>query len=117
MIDATELLDDLEGQRILLATYNSSKTVSEMSMMYGIPIARCHAKVRRLVKMGLLKPHGMVLSKRGKVIEAYTAELDNAYAFFENGRLKVRFIVALNLAQDFKRRWERNVGISHTVHA
>ena len=74
--------------------------------MYGIPIAVCFRKVKALKKKGILSVTETVRTAGGKKVEQYTANLENAYVFYDSGRVKVRFTVVLQMAQDFRRRFE-----------
>lgn len=105
-IDATQLLMDPDIENILLGTYGKSRSVQEISQVYGIPIATCFRKVRKLSKMGLLEVKETVYSSNNKVLNYYTANLENAYVFYDGGKLKVRFKVVLQMANDFRRRYE-----------
>ncbi len=105
-IDATKLLMDQDIEKILLGTYKKSKSVQEISEMYGIPIAVCFRKVRKLSNMGLMEVKETIFSSNSKKVDYYTANLDNAYVFYDSGKLKVRFKVVLQMATDFRRRYE-----------
>jgi hypothetical protein len=107
-IDATELITDMDMEKILLGTYQKSKSAMELSEMYGIPIAVCFKKIKILKKMGLLNVTETVRTAGGKKAEYYTANLDDAYVHYDSGRVKVRFTVVLQMAEDFRRRFERS---------
>ena len=106
MIDATEVFMDDDSEKIILSTYNIPRTPQQLSELFGIPIARCFEKVRKLEKMGLLRSQGKVLTRKGKPTDVYKSNLENAYVYLDNGRIKVRFEIAVNMAQDFRRRIE-----------
>jgi hypothetical protein len=106
IIDATNLLNDPDVERILIGTYGKTKSTSELIELYGIPVATCHKKIEFLKDLGLIRVIETVFSPSGKKVEYYTANLDNAYVFYDSGKLKVRFKVVLRMASDFRRRYE-----------
>lgn len=108
-IDATDLLMDSDMEKILLGTYGKSRSAQELSEMYGIQTALCHRKVRILMNRGLLSVTETVQGADGKETKCYTANLENAYVYYDSGRMKVRFTVVLQMAEDFRRRYERSV--------
>jgi predicted ArsR family transcriptional regulator len=112
IIDATELLMDNDMEKILLGTYEKSKCAPELSEMYGIPTVTCYKKIKMLKKRGLLRVTESVRGSNGRNIEYYTANLENAYVFYDSGRIKVRFTVVLQMADDFRKRFQRATGIS-----
>jgi predicted transcriptional regulator len=103
-IDASELITDMDMEKILLGTYQKSRSAPELSEVYGIPIAVCFKKIKTLRKMGLLNVTETVRAASGKKMEYYTA-----------GRVKVRFTVVLQMAQDFRRRFERTASRFETA--
>jgi len=115
IIDATELLTDMDMERILLGTYQKSRCAPELSERYGIPIATCIRKTKALKKRGLLNVTETARSADGKKMEYYTANLENAYVFYDSGRVKVRFTVVLQMAEDFRRRFERTASKFETA--
>ncbi len=104
MIDATGLMFDLDIEKILLGTFGRSRNANEISELYGIPLLTCIRKIRKLEVMGLLQKVEIVESSRGKKCDFYTASLENAYVFYDNGKLKVRFNVVLQMASDLRKR-------------
>jgi len=105
-IDATHLLMDSDIENILLGTYRGDMSAYEISENYGIPIATCFKKVKQLKKMGLLEVSRIEHSSGYKKIEYYSANLENAYVYYDSGRLKVRFKVVMQMANDFRKRYE-----------
>jgi len=106
-IDATRLLLDPDMERILAGTYEKSRSAIELSKIYGIPIAICHRKIKTLKKRGLLRTMEAIQDSRGKKHERYSANLENAYVYYDSGKIKVRFTVVLQMAEDFRRRFEK----------
>ena len=115
IIDATEMITDMDFEKILLGTYQKSRSASELSETYGIPIATCFRKIKELKKKGMLNVTETVRTAGGKKVEYYSANLDNAYVFYDSGRVKVRFTVVLQMAADFRRRFERTASRFETA--
>ncbi|MBA3045444.1 MAG: hypothetical protein KKH41_00570 [Candidatus Thermoplasmatota archaeon] len=110
MIDATDLLMDMDMERILLGTCDKPRCAPELSELYGIPVLACFKKIKELKKRGLLSVTETVRTSNGRKIEYYSANLENAYVFYDSGRVKVRFTVVVQMAQDFRKRYERSTG-------
>ena len=104
-IDATKLLTDQDATRILIGTYRAPKSAGELSEIYGIPIATCFRIINNLRRMGLLEVE-KTLYNEDKRVDYFSATLENAYVFYDSGRLKVRFKVVLQMASDFRNRYE-----------
>jgi hypothetical protein len=107
MINATELFMDADMEKILLATYNNRRSASDISEKYGIPIAVCFRKIKILKFRGLLSVVEKVKTGKGKTVEYLSANLENAYVYFDSGRVKVRFTVVLQMVEDLRMRYER----------
>lgn len=105
-IDATNLLMDHDIEKILIGTYDRSRSAIEISELYGIPIATCFKKIRKLKEMGLLMSTDIIYTAKGRKIELYTTNFDNAYVYYEGGKLKVRFEVVLQMTHDLRIRLE-----------
>ncbi|MFH0816567.1 MAG: winged helix-turn-helix domain-containing protein [Methanobacteriota archaeon] len=106
MIDATKFVSDVDVEKILLGTYEREMTVRELSEAYGIPIATCYRKVRALEDHGLLSEAKAIMGRDGKIHKFYRANMENAYVYYEDGKAKVRFKVILDVAKDFRERYE-----------
>ncbi len=106
-IDATQLLMDKDIEKILIGTYQGAKSAHEISEAYGIPVATCFRKIKQLRSMGLLEVKETLYSSNNKKVDYYSANLENAYVFYDSGNLKVRFKVVLQMASDFRRRYEQ----------
>ena len=106
-IDATQLLMDQDIEKILIGTYQGAKSALELSETYGIPTATCFRKIKQLRKMGLLEVDKTVYASGDKKVNYYSANLENAYVYYDSGKLKVRFKVVLQMANDFRRRYEQ----------
>ena len=107
IIDATQLLMDKDIEKILISTYQGAKSALEISEAYGIPTATCFRKIKQLRSMGLLEVKETVYTSRNKKVDYYSANLENAYVFYDSGKMKVRFKVVLQMANDFRRRYEQ----------
>lgn len=104
MLNASELLMDQDVEKILLGTYKQSRSIPEMSDACGIPLVVCYRKVSKLVELGLLKTDKTMSTKAGKTINFYEANIDDAFIFYRNGKIKVRFRIVLQMASDLRNR-------------
>jgi predicted transcriptional regulator len=105
-LEASRLITDEYSAKILVATFKKPKSAIELSREYGIPIAACYRRIHALEKEGLIKCVERALTQKGKRISLYLSQLKNAYIFFENGRLRVRFQLASGTTQDFGGDWK-----------
>jgi len=105
MIDATKILEDGTAERILLNAYKKPKTAKQISDNTGIPLVNVYKKIRELEKMGLIEKERSIITKSGRQKAIYRSKLEDAYVFFDNGRLKVRFEVAAGMATAFRNRY------------
>ena len=105
IIDATDVLIDSDNEKIILGTYGRARSAIEISQIYGIPIAICFKKVRKLNEMGLLEATEVRYTPRGEIVY-YQASIQDAYVFYDSGRLKVRFEVVLRMASGIRKRLE-----------
>ncbi|MBI5000545.1 MAG: helix-turn-helix domain-containing protein [Euryarchaeota archaeon] len=106
MIDATKLVNDADVEKILLAANERELTVQELSERLGIPIATCYRKVRTLEELGLLKEKSTYIGRDGRIHKFYTSQLEAAYVYYEDGKVRVRFKVILEMAQGYRERYE-----------
>ena len=106
MIDATSFVNDVDVEKMLLGAYEKEMSVREMSEAFGIPIATCYRKVRALEDNGLLREARATMGRDGKILKAYRANMDQAYVYYEQGKLRIRFKVILDMAKDFRERYE-----------
>lgn len=104
IVSASELLMDQDVEKILLGTYKRPRSISEISDAYGIPLVLCYHKANKLLELGLLKTAETMYTKAGKTIYFYEANIDDAYVFYDNGKLKVRFSIVLQMASDLRNR-------------
>ena len=80
---------DHDVERILLATYKQDRSTSELSDLYGIPIARCHRKISEMRRIGLIDVSETIINEKGKKTDLYRANLKSAYVSHEGGKLKI----------------------------
>jgi predicted transcriptional regulator len=106
MIDATKLVSDADAEKILLAANDRELTVQEISERLGIPIATCYRKVRALEELGVLKEKSTYMGRDGRIHKFYTSQLESAYVYYEDGKVKIRFKVMLEMARDCRERLE-----------
>ncbi len=105
-LEASRLITDEYSAKILVATFKKPRSAIELSREYGIPIAACYRRIHALEKAGLLNCVERALTQKGKRISLYMSQLKNAYIFFENGRLRVRFQLATGITKDFGGDWK-----------
>ncbi len=103
---ASRLITDEYSAKILVATFKKPRSAIELSREYGIPIAACYRRIHALEKAGLINCVERALTQKGKRISLYMSQLKNAYIFFENGRLRVRFQLATGITKDFGGDWK-----------
>src|SRR5439155_904971 len=100
-LEASRLVTDEYSAKILVATFKKAKSAIDLSREYGIPIAACYRRIHALERAGLIRCTERALTQKGKRISLYMSQLKNAYIFFENGRLRVRFQLATGITKDF----------------
>lgn len=105
-LEASRLITDEYSAKILVATYKRPKSAIELSREYGIPIAACYRRIHALEAAGLIRCTERALTQKGKRISLYLSQLKNAYIFFENGKIRVRFQLASGHTQDFGGDWK-----------
>ena len=105
-LEASRLITDEYAARILVATFKKPKSAIELSREYGIRIAATYRRIHMLERAGLITCVERALTQRGKRISLYLSQLKNAYIFFENGRLRVRFQLASGVTKDFGGDWK-----------
>jgi hypothetical protein len=105
-LEASRLVTDEYSAKILVATFKKPKSAIELSREYGIPIAACYRRIHALEAAGLIKCVERALTRKGKRISMYLSQLRNAYIFFENGKLRVRFQLATGVTKDFGGEWK-----------
>lgn len=104
-MEASRLVTDEYSAKILVATFKKARSAIELSREYGIPIAACYRRIHALERAGLIRCTERALTQKGKRISLYMSQLKNAYIFFENGRLRVRFQLATGVTKDFGGDW------------
>src|SRR2546430_9670474 len=102
-LEASRLVTDEYPAKILVATFKKAKPAIDLSREYGIPIAACYRRIHALERAGLIRCTERALTQKGKRISLYMSQLKNAYIFFENGRLRVRFQPATGITTRFRR--------------
>ncbi len=112
MIDATKILEDRTAEKILLNAYRRSKTAKQISDGTGIPLVEVYKKIRELERMGLMEREKSIITKSGRQKAVYRSNLEEAYVFFDNGRLRVRFEVAAGMARAFRERYIAASGLT-----
>ncbi len=105
MIDATKIMEDGVAEKILLNAFKRPKSAKQISDSTGIPLVTVYKKIRELEEMGLMEKERTILTRTGRERSLYRSKLEDAYVFFEGGRLKVRFEVAAGMARAFRNRY------------
>jgi hypothetical protein len=105
MLKTSQLLTDEYSVKILVATLRCPHSAQEISNDYAIPIAACYRRIKELESLGLLECTERRLSRQGKRISYYISLLKNAYVFFENGKLRVRFQLKTGGADRYGDGW------------
>jgi len=105
-LEASRLVTDEYSAKILVATFKRPRSAIDLSREYGIPIAACYRRIHSLEKAGLVRCTERALTQKGKRISLYMSQLKNAYIFFENGRLRVRFQLSTGVTRDFGGDWK-----------
>ncbi len=105
-IEAAKIITDETSAKILAATYHRPMSAIELSQKYDIPIAACYRRIHLLESLGVLRAVKRILTPKGKRITIYRSNLKNAYIFFEDGQLKVRFQMANGITEDFGGPWK-----------
>ena len=90
----SKLISDEYTGRILAATYNSPKTAKRIAKQCNIPIAICFRRIRELEKIGLLICAGVVYDRQGKGAKLYQSQLNGAYIYLSNDRIRGHFKLA-----------------------
>ena len=100
-IEASRIISDEYATKILVATMTRPKSAIKLSYDLGIPIAACYRRIRMLEDAKLVRCVERVLTQKGKRMSVYISNLKNAYIFFEDGELKVRFELKSGIVEDY----------------
>ena len=88
------MLRDNDVKHILVATFLSPKTAYELCGKYSISIASCYRKINLLLAAGLLNIRKRVVTKRGRVVRLFEANLPKAHIHIENNQILLRFALS-----------------------
>jgi transposase len=105
VLRVSQLLTDEYSIKILVATVRQPKSAQDIAAKYGIPIAATYRRIKDLEKAGLLVCQERRLSQQGKRVSYYISMLKNAYVFFEDGSLRVKFQLKTGGADRFGDDW------------
>ncbi len=105
MLRVSQLLTDEYSVKILVATVRQPRSAQDIAMKFGIPIAACYRRIKDLESAGLLVCQERRLSQQGKRVSFYISMLKNAYVFFEDGHLRVKFQLKTGGADRFGSDW------------
>jgi predicted ArsR family transcriptional regulator len=98
-------LTDEYSVKILVATVRQPRSAQDIAIKFGIPIAACYRRIKDLESAGLLVCQERRLSQQGKRVSFYISMLKNAYVFFEDGHLRVKFQLKTGGADRFGTDW------------
>jgi predicted transcriptional regulator len=85
----SRLLADEYSGRILSLTFSQPRSVQEICMMSGIPIAVAYRRMNSLEAAGLVKCLRTDISPNGKKCKYYMCQVDVARLTFREGRFAV----------------------------
>jgi hypothetical protein len=105
VLQVSQLLTDEYSVKILVATVRVPRSAQDIAMKFGIPIAACYRRIKDLEDAGLLICQERRLSQQGKRVSLYISMLKNAYVFFEDGHLRVKFQLKTGGANRFGNDW------------
>ena len=105
ILRVSQLLTDEYSIKILVATVRQPKSAQDIAAKYGIPIAATYRRIKDLESAGLLVCQERRLSQQGKRVSFYISMLKNAYVFFEDGSLRVKFQLKTGGADRFGEDW------------
>jgi hypothetical protein len=105
VLQVSQLLTDEYSVKILVATVRVPRSAQDIALKFGIPIAACYRRIKDLEDAGLLVCQERRLSQQGKRVSLYLSMLKNAYVFFEDGHLRVKFQLKTGGADRFGNDW------------
>ena len=100
-----KLLRDDDVKHILVATFLSPRSAYELCGKYSIPIASCYRKINLLMKAGLLSVRKRVVTRRGRVVRLFEANLNKWHIHIEDNGIQLKFVLNLD-EQAVTRDWE-----------
>src|SRR5512136_2072258 len=84
---------DQYSARILLGTFETAVSALDLSRRFGIPIAACYRRIRRLEEMGLVYCERALPSRNGKGLQLFRSRLKSVRISLEEGRLKASIVI------------------------
>jgi len=100
-----KLLRDDDVKHILVATFLSPRSAYELCGKYSIPIASCYRKINLLMKAGLLSVRKRVITRRGRVVRLFEANLNKGHIHIEDNGIQLKFVLTLD-EQAVTQDWE-----------
>lgn len=88
-LNLSRLLADEYSGRILSLTFTQPRSVQEISLLSGIPIAVAYRRMTALEGAGLIKCLRTEISSSGKKCKYYMCQVDVARLTFREGRFEV----------------------------
>ncbi|MFQ6128303.1 MAG: hypothetical protein ACE5QW_05325 [Thermoplasmata archaeon] len=100
-----KLLGDDDMKHILVATFLSPKSAYELCSKYSIPVASCYRKINLLMNAGLLSVRKRIITRRGRIVRIFQANLNKGHIHIENNRILLRFVLTPDEHADLQ-TWE-----------
>ena len=104
--ELSNLITDEDTMKILIAAFKKPRTAKELSRLYDIPIGACYRKIHALEKAGLMRRISRIMTRRGKRINIYQSQLEDAILFLDTGRVRLRFQLVPSTAHYLGGEWK-----------
>jgi DNA-binding Lrp family transcriptional regulator len=82
-----ELLSDEYMLKILYATNDKPRSITQLSEDFDIPITACYRRIENLRNSGLVFEEGTEVSEKGRRIKLYRSSVSKIDVRFENGKM------------------------------
>jgi DNA-binding Lrp family transcriptional regulator len=82
-----ELLSDEYMLKILYATNDRARSITQLSEDFDIPITACYRRIENLRDKGLVFEDGTKISEKGRRIKLYRSAVSKIDVHFENGKM------------------------------
>jgi predicted ArsR family transcriptional regulator len=92
-LELSQTVMDQYCARILLGTCDQPASALDLSHRFGIPIAACYRRIRRLEEMGLVYCEKALPSRNGKGLQLFRSRLKSIRISFEEGQLTASVLI------------------------
>ncbi len=82
-----ELLSDEYMLKILYATNDKPRSITQLSEDFDIPITACYRRIEDLRARGLVFEEGTQVSEKGRRIKLYKSSISKIDVHFQNGKM------------------------------